>query len=39
MDPRVKVEGIENILFIATCMNQPSELDGKIYEQLNNLYK
>ena len=40
MDPRVKVEGVENILnFITTCMNQPSEPKGKIYEQLNNLYK
>ena len=40
MDPRVKVEGVENILnFITTCMNQPSEPEGKIYEQLNNLYK
>ena len=33
MDPRVKVEGVENILnFIAICMNQPSEPEGKIYE-------
>ena len=33
MDPRVKVEGVENILnFIVTCMNQPSNLEGKIYE-------
>ena len=33
MDPRVKVEGVENILnFITTCMNQPSEPKGKIYE-------
>ena len=40
MDPRVKVEGVENILnFIAICMNQPSEPEGKIYKQLNNLYK
>ena len=40
MDPRVKVEGVENILnYIVICMNQPSELEGKIYEQLNNLYK
>ena len=40
MDPRVKVEGVENILnFITTCMNQPSEPEGKKYEQLNNLYK
>ena len=40
MDSRVKVEGVENILnFIAICMNQPSELEGKKYEQLNNLYK
>ena len=40
MDPRIKVEGVENILnFIAICMNQPSEPDGKIYEQLNNFYK
>ena len=31
MDPRV--EGVENILnFIAICMNQPSEPEGKIYE-------
>ena len=40
MDPKVKIEGVENILnFIATCMNQPFELEGKIYKQLNNLYK
>ena len=40
MDPRVKVEGVENILnFIATSMNQPSKPKGKIYKQLNNLYK
>ena len=40
MDPRVKVEGVENILnYIAICMNQPFELEGNIYEQLNNLYK
>ena len=40
MDPRVKVEGVENILnFITTCMNQPSKPKGKIYKQLNNLYK
>ena len=40
INPRVKVEGVENILnFIATCMNQPFKLEGKIYEQLNNLYK
>ena len=40
MDPRVKVEGVENILnFIVICMNQPFELDGKIYEQLNNVDK
>ena len=33
MDPRVKVEGVENILnFIAICMNQPYEPEGKIYE-------
>ena len=35
INPRVKVEGVENILnFIATCMNQPFKLEGKIYEQL-----
>ena len=40
MDPRVKVEGVKNILnFIVICMNQPFELEGKIYQQLNNLYK
>ena len=40
MDPRVKVEGVENILnYIACCMNQPHEPEGRIYEQLNNLYK
>ena len=40
MDPRVKVEGVENILnFIVICMNQPFKLDGKIYEQLNNVDK
>ena len=40
MDPRVKVEGVENILnFIAICMNQPSEPESKIYEQLNKLDK
>ena len=40
MDPRVKAEGVENVLnYIAICMNQPSEPEGKIYEQLNNLYK
>ena len=40
MDPRVKVEGVENILnYIACCMNQPHEPEGHIYEQLNNLYK
>ena len=40
MDLRVKVEGVENILnYIAICMNQPSKPEGKIYEQLNNLYK
>ena len=40
MDPRVKVKGVENILnFITTCMYQPSEPEGKIYKQLNNLYK
>ena len=40
MDPRAKVEGVENILnFIATSMNQPSKPKCKIYEQLNNLYK
>ena len=32
MDLRVKVEGVENILnYIAICMNQPPEPDGKIY--------
>ena len=37
---RVKVESVENILnFIAICMNQPSEPNGKIYKQLNNLCK
>ena len=37
MDPRVKVEGVENILnYIACCMNQPHEPEGHIYEQLNN---
>ena len=40
MDPRVKVEGVKNILnFITICMNQASETEGKIYRQLNNLYK
>ena len=40
IDPRVKVEGIENILdFIATYMNKLFELKGMIYKQLNNLYK
>ena len=40
MDPRVKVQGVENILnYIACCMNQRSELEGHLYEQLNNLYK
>ena len=40
MDPRVKVEGVKNILnFIVICMNQPFELESKIYKQLNNLYK
>ena len=40
MDSRIKVKGIENILnIIATCMNQPSEPEGKAYEQLNTLYK
>ena len=40
MDPRVKVEGVENILnFIVIYVNQPSKPEGKIYEQLNNLYK
>ena len=33
IDSRVKVEGVENILnFIAICMNQPYEPEGKIYE-------
>ena len=32
MNPRVKVEGAENILnYVAICMNQPSEPEGKIY--------
>ena len=32
MDPRIKVEVLENILnFVAICMNQPSEPEGKIY--------
>ena len=40
MDPRVKVEGVENILnYIACCMNEPHEPEDHIYEQLNNLYK
>ena len=40
MDSRVKVEGVENILnFITICMNRPSKIEGKIYKQLNNLYK
>ena len=40
MDPRFKVEGVENILnYIACCMNQPPKLESHIYEQLNNLYK
>ena len=40
MDPRVKVEGVENILnYIACYMNQPHEPEGHIYEQLNSLYK
>ena len=40
MDPKVKVEGVENILnFIVICMNQPFKLDGKIYKQLNNVDK
>ena len=39
-NPKVKVEGIENILnYIACGMNQPLEPEGHIYEQLNNLYK
>ena len=40
MDPRIKVESVQNILnFIAICMNQQSKPKGKIYKQLNNLYK
>ena len=40
MDPRIKVETVENTLnFIAICMNQQSKPKGKIYKQLNNLYK
>ena len=40
MDPRVEVEGVENILnYTACCMSQPPKLEGHIYEQLNNLYK
>ena len=40
MDPRVKVEGVENILnFIAECMNQPSKPEGLVYEQLSIIYK
>ena len=40
MDPRVKVESVENMLnYIACCMNLPPEPEGHIYEQLNNLYK
>ena len=40
IDSRVKVEDVENILnFIAICMKQPSQSEGKIYKQLNNLYK
>ena len=31
MDPRVKIEGVENILnYIACCMNQPHEPGGHI---------
>ena len=42
MDPRVKVEGVENILnYIAICMNQPSEPEGKIYNKthVSNIIK
>ena len=40
MNPRIKIEGVENILnYIACCMNQPPGPKGHIYEQLNNLYK
>ena len=40
LDLSVKVEGVENVLnFITICMNQPFKPEGKIYEQLNNLYK
>ena len=40
MDPRVKVEGVENILnFIANWMNQPSQPKGKEYKHLNISYK
>ena len=40
LDPRVRVEGVENVLnFITICMNQPFEPEGTIYEQLNNVYK
>ena len=40
MDPRIKVEGVENILnYIPCCMNQPPRPKGHIYGQLNNLCK
>ena len=40
IDLRFKFEGGENILnFISSYMNQPSQLEGKEYEQLNTLYK
>ena len=40
MDPRVKVEGVENILnFIAECMNQPPKPKGLVNEQLSTIYK
>ena len=36
MDPKVKVEGAKNIFnFIAIFTNQPSQLKGILYEQLN----
>ena len=40
IDPRVKVEDVENILnFIANWINQQSQPKGKEYKQLNISYK
>lgn len=40
MDPKVKVEVVENILnFITIYMNQPFQPEGKVYKWLNTLYK